>query len=327
MSPTGATKTGLDLVTVGRIGVDLYPEQSGRTLADVESFARSLGGSPTNVAVAAARLGLRSAVVTKVGADGFGDYALAALQRFGVDPSWVGTDAWLRTPVVFCELHPPDDFPLLFYREPRAPDSMLRPADLPDEAAVEPTILWTTGGGLAAEPSRSTTLAALRRRRAERPEALTIHDLDHRPSFWSRGDDPRALARRALGAVTIAVGNAAEAEMVTGEREPRAAAAALLELGPSVAIVKRGPAGVLALSSDGERVELPAVALDVVNGLGAGDAFGGALAYGFARALGLGRTLRLANAAGAIVASRLACADAMPELAEIEALVQGVEAA
>jgi 5-dehydro-2-deoxygluconokinase len=112
----------LDLLTLGRIGVDLYPEQSGVGLADVTSFAKSLGGSPSNVAVAAARLGNHSAVVTKVGDDPFGPYVRRALREFGVDDRFVGTDPTLRTPITFCELHPPDHFPLLFYREPSAPD-------------------------------------------------------------------------------------------------------------------------------------------------------------------------------------------------------------
>ena len=92
----------------------------------MRTFAKSLGGSPTNVAVAAARLGRRSAVITQVGVDGFGPYVRNALREFGVDDRFVGTDPELRTPVVFCELHPPDHFPLLFYRQPTAPDIRLR---------------------------------------------------------------------------------------------------------------------------------------------------------------------------------------------------------
>src|SRR5256885_9802758 len=110
-----------DVVTLGRVSVDLYPEQIGVPLAQVSTFAKSLGGSPTNVAVAAARLGHRSAVITKVGDDGFGPYVRDALRGFGVDTRYVGTDAALRTPIVFCEIFPPDSFPLLFYRQPKAP--------------------------------------------------------------------------------------------------------------------------------------------------------------------------------------------------------------
>src|SRR5919202_5766975 len=153
-----------DLITMGRVGVDLYPEQIGVSLADVRTFAKSLGGSATNGAVAAARLGNRSGVITKVGDDPFGPYVRRALEEFGVDSSRVGTHPTLRTPVVFCEIFPPDDFPLLFYREPTAPDMTIE-AGGPDLGAIPaPRVFWTTGTGLSAEPSRTATLTALEAR-------------------------------------------------------------------------------------------------------------------------------------------------------------------
>jgi 5-dehydro-2-deoxygluconokinase len=312
-------RSRFELITIGRVGVDLYPQQPG-PLAEVRTFAKSLGGSPTNVAVAAARLGLRTAPITKVGADGFGDYVRSALEGFGVDARWVGTHDGLRTPVVFCELHPPDDFPLLFYREPQAPDMTIEPDELDLDAIADATVFWTTGTGLAAEPSRAATLGALKRRRAATPGAISIHDLDHRPGFWGPGERPAAQAARALASASVAVGNLDEVEMAVGTRDPRAAAERLLDLGVGTAIVKRGPEGVYARTADDE-LELAPVRLKVVNGLGAGDAFGGALAFGLARGLDLEWTLRLANAAGAVVASRLACADAMPGMHELDALV------
>ena len=112
----------LELLTVGRVSVDLYPQQSGVPLSGVSSFAKSIGGSPTNVAVAAARLGRRAAVVTRVGDDGFGEYIRTALaERFGVVNDYVSVDPQLRTALAFCALDPPTDPPLLFYREPRVP--------------------------------------------------------------------------------------------------------------------------------------------------------------------------------------------------------------
>src|SRR5436853_632865 len=128
-----------EVLTMGRIGVDLYPEQSRVHLEDVQTFRKMLGGSATNVAVAAARLGRRAAVITKVGDDAFGPYVRQALRDFGVDPARVGTDPVLRTPIVFCEIFPPDRFPLLFYREPKAPDMNLLPDDVDlEEVAVVP---------------------------------------------------------------------------------------------------------------------------------------------------------------------------------------------
>src|SRR5689334_877936 len=149
---------------MGRIGVDLYPEQIGVHLADVRTFRKMLGGSATNVAVAAARYGRRVGVITKVGDDPFGPYARKALAEFGVDGSRVGTHPTLRTPVVFCEIFPPDSFPLLFYREPTAPDMTLEVDELDLEEIASVPLFWTTGTGLSAEPSRSATLAALRAR-------------------------------------------------------------------------------------------------------------------------------------------------------------------
>jgi 5-dehydro-2-deoxygluconokinase len=306
-----------EVITMGRVGVDLYPEQIGVTLAEVRTFAKSLGGSPTNVAVGAARLGRRAAVITKVGKDGFGDYVRRALADFGVDTLWVSTDPTLRTPIVFCEIFPPDRFPLLFYREPKAPDMNLTVDDIDLAAIAAAPLLWTTGTGLSDEPSRTATLAALDvRKRRE----ITVHDLDHRPMFWRSAEDARHLAREALHRATVVVGNTDEAEMATGFRDPRKAAAALLEMGPRLAIVKRGADGAYARTA-GEEVSVPAIEIPVLNGLGAGDAFGGALCHGLLAGWPLARTLSLANAAGAIVASRLACADAMPTLGEIEALV------
>ena len=193
LRPRDRCRMTLEVLTVGRVSVDLYPEQTGVTLAEVRTFRKMLGGSPTNVAVAAARLGRRAAVVTKVGADGFGEYIRAALGEFGVDASFVGTDPVLRTPLAFCEIHPPDDFPLLFYRQPTAPDLQLVDADLAAAPVEDVPLLWVTGTGLSEEPSRSATLAALRRRAGR---AHTVLDLDFRPMLWHDGSDRRTTARR-----------------------------------------------------------------------------------------------------------------------------------
>jgi 5-dehydro-2-deoxygluconokinase len=315
-----------DLITMGRVGVDLYPEQIGVHLADVRTFAKSLGGSATNVSVAAARLGVRSAVITKVGDDPFGPYVRDALRGFGVDPRWVGTHPTLRTPVVFCEIFPPDDFPLLFYREPTAPDMTLATDELDLDAIRAARVFWTTGTGLSAEPSRTATLTALEARDSAAPGAITVHDLDHRPELWpahpppNRRDESEAgvWAREALRHATVAVGNRDEVAVAVGTRDPGEASAALLELGVRMAIVKQGPDGVLVRTAAGV-AEVPPVEVEVVNGLGAGDAFGGALVYALLHDFEPERAVRLANAAGAYVAARLACADDMPTLPELQA--------
>ena len=301
---------------MGRISVDLYPEQIGVALEDVSTFAKSLGGSPTNVAVAAARVGAKTAVITKVGDDPFGVYCRRALREFGVDDAFVGVHSTLRTPLAFCEIHPPDDFPLLFYREPKAPDLEIAADELDLDAVREARILWVTGTGLSQEPSREATLTALRARDA----GDVIVDLDYRPMFWTSPEEATEMAREALQYATAAVGNREEVEIAVGTRDPDEAADRLLDLGVKIAIVKQGPAGVLVATREG-RTSVPPVPTEVVCGLGAGDAFGGSLAYGLLQGWPPERAVRMANAAGSIVASRLACADAMPTLEELEGVL------
>ena len=308
--------TRLEVVTMGRISVDLYPEQIGVSLAEVRTFNKSLGGSATNVAVGAARLGRRSAVITRVGADGFGEYLRKALEGFGVYAGWVGTDPALRTPLAFCEIFPPDHFPLLFYREPKAPDLNLVPDDFDAAAVASVPLLWTTGVGLSAEPSRSTTLDAMRAHRGR----IRVHDLDYRPMLWKDGGEATRWAKEAVRLSTVVVGNQSEVEMAVGTREAEPAAEALLDLGVELAIVKLGPLGVFARDRQ-TSVLVPPVPVETLCGLGAGDAFGGALCHGLLAGWDLERMIRFANAAGAIVASRLACADAMPDRSEVEAML------
>ena len=238
----------LDVLTMGRIGVDVYPHQIGVSLREVESFGKYLGGSPTNVAVAAARYGRRSAVITRTGEDPFGAYIHDALRGFGVDDRYVTAVPGLPTPVTFCEIFPPDDFPLYFYRFPKAPDLEIKPEELDLDAVREARIFWVTGTGLSQEPSRAATLAALE---ARGRAGITVLDLDYRPMFWSSREEARRWVQEALPHVTVAVGNQDECDTAVGVRDPRAAADALHERGVELAVVKQGPKGVLA--DDGRR--------------------------------------------------------------------------
>lgn len=312
----------LDLLTVGRVGVDLYPEQSGVPLKDVATFAKSLGGTATNVAVGAARLGRRAAVLTKVGPDGFGDYVREALAGFAVETAYVGTAVGLQTPVVFCELDPPEDPPLTFYRSPVAPDLTLTAADVPWDVVEEVPVLWVTGTGVSVEPARTTQLEMLRRRTRPTPGSgrWTILDLDWRAMFWPSPDEARAEYDAMLDHVTVTVGNRAEVEVAVGTSDPHEAAARLLARGVELAVVKMGGDGVLVATPDGTAV-VPPHPVRVVCGLGAGDAFGAALVHGLLAGWEPARCAAYANAAGALVASRLACADDMPTAAELDEMV------
>jgi 5-dehydro-2-deoxygluconokinase len=304
----------LEVLTMGRTGVDIYPLQIGRSLRDVETFGKYLGGSPTNVSVAAARYGRRSAIITRTGNDPFGAFIHDQLHRFGVDDRFVSAVPGMPTPVTFCEIFPPDDFPLYFYRFPTAPDLQIRAHDLDLDAIRTADVFWVTVTGLSQEPSRSATLAALH---ARGRSGITVLDLDYRDMFWPSREEARARVQQALPYVTVAVGNLDECHTAVGVREPAAAITALHDAGVNLAVVKQGPAGVMA--SDGvETVVVPPLPVEVVNGLGAGDAFGGALCHSLLSNWDLAKSMRFCNAAGAIVASRLACADSMPTLPEVE---------
>ena len=305
-----------DLVAMGRTGVDVYPLQHGVGLEEVRTFEKFLGGSATNVAVAAARHGERVVLVTRTGDDPFGRFVRLEAERLGVDASHVVAAPGPPTPVTFCEVFPPDDFPLYFYRYPTAPDLQLVPADLPLEEVRDATVFWSTVTGLSQEPSRGTHHAAWEARGRPTGGRHTVLDLDYRPMFWDTVEHASAEVDRALDHVTVAVGNREECEVAVGETDPDRAADALLERGLELAIVKQGPRGVLAATAD-ERVVVPPFPVEVVNGLGAGDAFGGALVHGLVRGWDLRRTLEFANVAGALVAGRLECSTAMPDEAEV----------
>jgi 5-dehydro-2-deoxygluconokinase len=307
-----------DALVIGRSGVDVYPLQTGVGLEHVTSFGKFLGGSAANVAVATARLGNRSALISGVGDDPFGRFVRAELARLGVDNTHVSTHDEYPTPVTFCEIFPPDHFPLYFYRKPSAPDLQIRPDQIDADAVRSARLYWSTVTGLSEEPSRSAHFTAWE---ARARAALTVLDLDYRPMFWATPADATEQVQRALGHVTVAVGNREECEIAVGESNPHKAADALLDLGVELAIVKQGPRGVLGKTKRSS-VTVPPNEVDVVNGLGAGDAFGGSLIHGLLRNWPLEKTLRYANAAGAIVASRLECSTAMPSADEVAALAE-----
>jgi 5-dehydro-2-deoxygluconokinase len=290
----------IEAAVIGRVGVDLYPNQIETPLSQVETFTRFVGGFAGNAATGLARLGVRTAIVSRVGADGHGDYIRAWLAGEGVDVRFLATDPDWPTPPTFCEIWPPDRFPLTFYRKPTAPDWQLSPADFDAEEIAAAPLLYATGTGLAQPPSRETTMAALRAHRG-----TTIFDLDWRPQLWDEPGDYPPLAAEAVEAADIVIGNEEELE-----------ASGLSDL-PTL-VLKRGERGATVFDH-GEETDVPAFPVEVLNGLGAGDALAAALGHGILRGLPLPEAVRRGTVAGAIVASRLACSDAMPREAELEA--------
>lgn len=303
-----------DLITTGRISVDIYPHDIGVDLAGVETFGKYLGGSPTNVAVAAARHGRRSAVITRTGEDPFGDFLRQELQRYGVDPQWATTVPDLQTPVTFCAIQPPEDFPLYFYgRSPSAPDWEIDAAEIDYDAVGEARIFWSTVTGMVRDGSRKAQVAMheARPRESLKEGQHTVLDLDYRPMFWDSKDQARAQVERILPYVTVAVGNSEECSVAVGEGTADEQADRLLDAGVKLAVVKLGSEGVMAATAQ-ERVISAPIPVETVNGLGAGDSFGGALCHGLLSDWPLENVLDFANAAGAHVATQIACSEAMP---------------
>jgi 5-dehydro-2-deoxygluconokinase len=310
--------TGLDLLTVGRISVDLFSEQINTSFSQPQTFQKSIGGSPTNVAVAAAKLGHKSAIVTKVGVDPLGEFVVNKLQTFGVDTNFVKVAESGLTPVVLASQDPPEDPKIIFHRQPSAPDTQLVVSDIDDQTLKAAKNFWVSACAL----SQGTTAESIFHWLEVRGRAKeTIIDLDYRPSFWKSRDEARVAAQRAISHCTIAIGNIAECEVALGISDPKKAADDLLSRGISLAIVKMGGDGVLLATKDQSHVIKP-LPIKLVCGLGSGDAFGGALIHGLISGWELEKIGLFANAAGAYLASELMCADAMPSLEFLEEFIE-----
>ena len=309
----------LEVLTVGRVSVDLYAQQLGVPMREVTTLQKSIGGTVTNVAVAAARLGRNVGLVTKVGDDQFGDYVRHALEHtFNVDSRYVGVDPDLKTPLAFAELDPPEDPSIIFYREPRAPDLNIEVGDVDAAVVQEVPIFWFPASRFADEGAGNTMRELLEIRGRS---SHTVIDLDWRPMFWDSPEQASEAISPMLDHVTIAIGNKDECEIAVGTRDMNEAADRLLERGLEMAVMKLGADGVMIATADGTRVSVPPYLVDVVCGLGSGDAFGGAFCHGLLEGWDPETIIKWGNAAGAIVAGRLMCADDMPTIDDIEALL------
>jgi 5-dehydro-2-deoxygluconokinase len=275
-----------------------------------QTFHKSIGGSPTNVAVAAAKLGHKSAIVTKVGIDPLGQYVLNKLSEFGVNTDFVKVAESGLTPVVLASQDPPEDPKIIFHRQPQAPDTQLTLSDLDPETLLAAKIFWVSACALSNGETAKSAITWLKQRGRKQE---SIIDLDYRPSFWPSADAARAAAQEAISMCTIAIGNIAECQVALGISDPQEAATELLKRGVRIAIVKMGGDGVL-LATQNERIIIAPRSIKLVCGLGAGDAFGGAFVHGLLSGWGLQEIGEFANAAGAYLASELMCSDAMPTI-------------
>jgi len=304
---------------VGRVGVDLTPPVPRTTLAAAPSFVRAVGGFAGNIGTGLARLGAGTALLSAVGDDGHGDHVRRALELEGIETAGVAVKRGTRTQVAFFEAWPPDTFPVIFYRPEPAPDTLLEPADVPwDDVASVPLVI-VSAAMLAAEPARATTLGLLAHRaaaRSARPAALTVLDLDWRPALWADPGDAPALVSRAIEDADVVIGS--DEEFAAAHLDPMEVHAG----GARIVAVKHGSAGASVLSG-ARRDAVPGIGVDVVCGLGAGDALTAAFTVGLLRGLAPAEALERGNAAGAIVATRLFCSSAMPRPEEIDELLAG----
>ncbi|RTH21301.1 PfkB family carbohydrate kinase [Thermus scotoductus] len=317
-----------DLVAVGRLSLDLYALEETPKPA-TRAFGAFIGGNPLNVAVGASRLGLRAALVSAVGEDPVGEFILARLAAEGVDIAYVFTKPGFLTPAVVLFREPGGVYPLTFYRE-RAPDAALTLAEL-DGVPIEATrVLFVSGSALAREPTRSAVFALAER--ARRAGVAVYLDLDFRPTLWH---DPRAygvVVRSFLPWVHVAIGGVKEIKALRPgavrvvahqgtepevEGDLEGAIREALGAGLEALVIKGGEKGSGVRFPDGTGLWVEAFTVPVVTPLGAGDAFAAGLVWARLSGLGWREALTVANAAGALVASRLACADAAPRREEL----------
>ena len=308
----------IDVLSVGRLSVDLYANEPGVGFEGQQSFTKSVGGSPTNVAVAAARLGRHAAIVSKVGDDALGEYVRSRLQGWAVDTTYLGVEPGAQTPLALAALDPPETPKVAFYRGEPTPDTTVAITDVPPEVVAQSGVLWISQGTLA---KGSTADACMEWMALRARSDYTVLDLDYRAALWSSRDVASARARDAIALASVVVGNREECEVAVGTGDPDAAADALLESGVRLAVVKLGADGAL-LATQEQRWRIRPIVVEVACGLGAGDAFGGALCHGLLSGWAIPEVGRFANAAGALVSTRLTCADAMPVPDELTAMLE-----
>lgn len=308
-----------DVLCMGRSSIDLYSNDVGAPFEQITSFAALVGGCPTNISVGTRRLGLKSALLTGVGQDKVGDFIIAFLDREGVETRFIPHKAGRRTSAVLLGIQPPDTFPLTFYRDNCA-DIALTIDDALDAPVADSRLLLISGTGLSQEPSRSATLVAAETASASGTEVVL--DIDYRPTLWH---DARAFGvsvRTALPLVDIAIGTEDEIKAATGAPSGEAGVARLLEGVRKAVVYKLGEAGARVYAKDGATYDAAPFRIEVLNTLGAGDAFASGFLFGYLNGWGWQKAARMGNATGAIVVTRQGCANDMPTLAEALAFVE-----
>lgn len=325
-----------DVICMGRSSIDLYAQDIGVPFEEIKGFAAYVGGCPTNISVGIRRLGLCPALLTALGEDKVGDFLLRFLEGEGVETCFIPRKPGRRTSAVLLGIEPPDRFPLVFYRDNCA-DIELNIDDVLAIPFQQTRALLISGTGLSKEPSRSATLFAAER--ARQAGALVFLDIDFRADQWH---DPRAFGvtvRQALPLVDIAIGTEAEIKAITSmsgftithsqvsdpqvQGDLEQAIQTVLTSGVKALVVKCGAQGSRVHLPDGQILPASGYPVEVLNILGAGDAFASGFIYGVLQGWGWQKAARLGNASGAIVVTRPACSNSMPTWQEVEEFVAG----
>jgi 5-dehydro-2-deoxygluconokinase len=307
-----------DVLAMGRSSIDLYAHEIGRPITDVHSFDAYVGGCPTNVSVGTRRLGLRSALLTAVGDDQVGEFVTAFLVREQVETRFIPRKPGRRTSAVILTIQPPDRFPLTFYRDNCA-DRALTIDDVARAPVGDSRVVFVTGTGLSHEPARAATFAAAATARAA--GVPIVVDLDYRADQWDSAPAFAAQIQTLLRSATLAVGTEEELAAASGTADVAAGAAMVLESGIDALVLKRGQRGATVFRLRLAPADVAPFTVEVLNVLGAGDAFASGLLYGYLQGWPLERAARMGNACGAIVVTRHGCANFMPTLDEVGAFV------
>lgn len=322
----------LDVITIGRASVDLYGQQIGSRLEDIGSFTKAVGGCPANIAIGTARLGLRSALITRVGDEAFGRFIREQLIREGVETRGVATDPRRLTALVILGVRDTKTFPLIFYREDCA-DAALDEDDIDEDFIRSARAIVVTGTHFARAHSAAAQRKAMRI--ARDAGARVVLDIDYRPNLWGlaghgageeryiASDSVSAHLQAILPECDLIVGTEEEVHIAGGSADTLAALARIREMAPNAAIVlKRGPMGCTAYTGPipatlDDGINGPGFPVEVYNVLGAGDGFMSGLLRGYLTGEPWERTLAFANACGAILVSRLLCSPESPTWPEL----------
>jgi len=312
--------------------MDLFAQNVGAPFSEITGFDAHIGGSPTNIAVAASRLGLRVALLTAVAPDPVGDFVIAHLVAEGVDVRYIARKPGTHTGLAVVGVQPPDRFPLVFYRHNPA-DIWLTVDDIAAAPIEQTRALLLSGTALSRGSCGEATLAAAQR--AQDAGVVTYLDLDLRPDHWPGPVELRAALHRLLPLIDVLIGTEEEAyallgaapeDVFAGKRLSSSQIAELDVLMPPflnadnshTVILKRGARGASVLVAGQAEIEVPGFSVAVLNTVGAGDAFAGGLIYGRCQGWDWRASVRVGNACGALVVTRHGCAAAMPRWAEVE---------